>query len=153
MLRSPRALLHAVVMAPLAAALLLMVVLSASGALAVGPFAPDQPRNLGEAIVLSDSGTAVWLLANGADPNAVYEIRPGLLSSDLDRHVHPLAAAAYTLDDQMVRVTQRFGARLAPDEARTVACWMTFKNREAVARMVAPPGWTAESCASGEVRK
>jgi hypothetical protein len=143
---SPDTVIPGLVAGPLTAAVGLMVAISASGALGAGPFAPDPPRNLAEAIALSDAATAVWMLAAGADPNAVYEVRAGLLAGEVGRYVRPLAAAAYTSDDVVVRVAQRHGARLPPDEARAVACWMTFKGKGDIARMVAPSGWTAETC-------
>ncbi|MGE0391948.1 MAG: hypothetical protein AB7I25_01630 [Vicinamibacterales bacterium] len=147
---APRTILHTVVAAPIAAAAGLMVLISAGGALPSGPFAADPPRNLAEAIALSDAATATWLLRSGSDPNAFYEVRPGLLESEVGVHVRPLAAAAYTSDDVMVRVAQRYGARLTPEEARAVACRMADKGREEIARMVAPSDWTAESCGSAE---
>ena len=150
---SPRTVLHAAVAAPIVAAALLMVALSASGALSVGPFAPDPPRNVAEAIALSDAATAAWMLATGADPNGIYDVRPGLLASELDRRLRPLADAAYTSDDLVVRVAQRYGARLPPDEARAVACWMTFKGKGDIARMVAPVDWTPESCGPAAVEQ
>jgi len=147
---SPGTVLQTFVAAPIVAATALMVVISVGGVLPSGPFAADPPRNLGEAIARSDAATTVWLLRNGADPNAIYEIRPGLLESEVGLHVRPLAAAAYTSDDVMVRVVQRHGARLTPEEAHAVACWMMGKNREGIGRMVAPSDWTAESCGSAE---
>ncbi len=146
---SSRTVLPALVAAPLVAATGLLLVLSVGGATPAGPFAPDPPRNLAEAIALSDAATASRLFRAGADPNAVYEIRPRLIESEVGLRVRPLAAAAYTSDDLMVRIAQRYGARLPPDEARTVACWMTGKGRGEIGRMVAPPDWTAGDCSPG----
>ena len=150
---SPRVVLRVLVTAPPLMAVLLMAVISTGGALSVGPLAPDPPRNLAEAIALSDAATAAWLLQTGADPNAVYRIRPGLLSGDVDMQVRPLAAAAYTADDVMVRVAQRYGARLPEDEARAAACWLAGKGREGIGLMVAPPGWTRDACPPAGARQ
>lgn len=138
---------------PLAAALAVTVAMSAGGALRVRGFAPNYPRNLAEALALSDAATAVRLLRGGADANAIYDVRPGMLNSELDLRVRPLAAAAYTLDDAMVQLAQQHGARLPPEDARSVACWVARSRREEVVRLVAPPGWTEEACGlAGERR-
>lgn len=154
MLPTPRTTLLTLVAAPLAGAVVLMVVISAGGALPAGPLASDPPRNLGEAIALSDAATATWLLRAGADSNAAYEIRPGLLASEAGLSVKPLAAAVYTSDDVMVRIAKRYGAQLSPEEVHTVACGMAGKGRVAIARMVAPAEWMPESCGTdaGEQR-
>lgn len=150
---SPRVVLRALVTAPPLMAVILTAVISAGGALSVGPLAPDPPRNLAEAVALSDAATAAWLLQTGADPNAVYQIRPGLLDGELPLRLRPLAAAAYTADDAVVRVAQRYGARLPEDEARTVACWLAGRERAGIGLMVAPPGWTAETCPPAGARQ
>lgn len=138
---------------PLAAALAVTVAMSAGGVLRVRGFAPNYPRNLAEALALSDAATAVRMLKGGADANAVYDVRPGMLNSEVDPQVRPLAAAAYTLDDAMVQLAQQHGARLPPEDARSVACWVARFRREEVVRLVAPPGWTEEACGlAGERR-
>ena len=53
---TPRTILQTLVAAPLVAAAALMVVISVGGALPAGSLAPDPPRNLGEAIALSEPG-------------------------------------------------------------------------------------------------
>lgn len=135
-----------VVAAPLVAAALFMAALALGGVTGAGPFRPDPPRNLSEALALSDAATAAWMFRSGADPVAVYEVRPGMLASELDRRVRPLAAAALTSDDYMVRLAQRYGATLPPAEAHDVACWLAGKGREAVAQLISPPDWTSVSC-------
>lgn len=138
---------------PLAAALAVTVAMSAGGALRGRGFAPNYPRNLAEALALLDAATAVRLLRGGADANAIYDIRPGMLNSELGLQVRPLAAAAYTLDDVIVQLALQYGARLPPDDARSVACWVARSGRETVVRLVAPPGWTEEACGlAGELR-
>lgn len=145
---SMRTIVHACVVAPLLAGVSLMVVITVGGAVPGGPFAPDPPRNLAEAMALSDAATARRLLESGADPNAMYDIRPGMLASEVGLRHRPLAAAVYTSDDLMVGLAQRYGAQLPPDEARAVACWMAARGREAIGRMVAPSDWTAVTCKS-----
>ncbi len=150
---TPRTILQTLVAAPLVAAAALMVVISVGGALPAGSLAPDPPRNLGEAIALSDAATAVWLLETGADPNAIYQVRPGMLPEEVGLSVRPLAAAVYTSDDVVVRVARRYGAELSRDEAHAAACFMAGRGREAIGRLVAPADWTAESCGSAEARR
>lgn len=137
---------RAVVAAPLGGALVLVALLAASGAAGVGPFAPDPPRNVAEALALGDAASAVRMFRAGADPLALYEIRPRMLAREVGRRVRPLAAAGYTSDDMMVRIAQQAGARLPPDEARTVACWLRAKGRDTVAKMLAPEAWSPEAC-------
>ena len=112
----------------------------------MGPFRPDPPRNVAEALALSDSATAVRMFRDGADPAAMYDIRPGMLASDVGTRVRPLSAAAYTSDDDMVRLAQRFGATLLPAEAREVACFLAGKGRTSVSHMISPPDWTPDAC-------
>ena len=138
-----------IVAAPLVAAALFMAAVALSGATGAGPFRPDPPRNLSEALALSDAATAVWMFRSGADPVAAHEVRPGMIASELDRHVRPLAAAAYTSDDYMVRLAQRYGATLPPAEAHDAACWLAGKGREGVAQMISPPDWTPAVCGTG----
>lgn len=135
-----------VIVAPLVAAVGFVAAVTLGGAAGMGPFRPDPPRNVAEALALSDSATAVRMFRDGADPAAMYDIRPGMLASDAGTRVRPLSAAAYTSDDDMVRLAQRFGATLPPDDARPVACWLFMKGREKVARMVAPQDWAADGC-------
>jgi hypothetical protein len=131
---------------PLFVSAIFMVAVSLSGVLAVGPFRPDPPRNLAEALALSDSATASLMIRTGADLVAVYEVRPGIGPSEMDRHVRPLAAAAFTLDDSMVTLAKMWGGALPPAEAATVACWLSFKGRESISRMIAPPSWKSSDC-------
>ncbi len=137
---------HLLVAAPLVAALALAATMGLGGAAGVGPFQPDPPRNVSEALAVSDVATAVWMFRTGADPAAVYTVRPELISSGLDTQVRPLAAAVYTGNDFIVAIALREGATLPPDEAGPLACRLESRDRETVARMVAPPGWTAGSC-------
>ncbi len=134
------------VAAPMAASLLAMSIVSASGLLGVPPFAPNPPRNVAEALAVSDAATAVRMFRAGADPSAVYEVRPGMIASELDQHVRPLAAAAFTSDDALVQLAKRFGATLPPAEARDAACWLAHKGREPIAILIAPAGWSASTC-------
>ena len=150
---SPRTILLGLVAAPLLAALGVAAAMSIGGALPFGPLAPDSRRNLAEAIMLSDAATAAWLLEMGADPNALYDLRPDLVDPEVGPRVRPLAAAVYTSDDVVIRVAQRYGARLSPEEAHAVACRMAGKGREAIGRLVAPAGWTADSCRAAEARR
>ncbi len=137
---------HLLVAAPLVAAVALAAAMGLSGAAGAGPFRPDPPRNVSEALVISDAASAVWMFRTGADPAAVYTVRPELISSALNNRVRPLAAAVYTGNDFIVAVALREGATLPPDEAGPLACQLESWDRETVARMVAPPGWTADSC-------
>ena len=135
-----------VVGAPLVAAVVFMAAVSLGGATGIGPFKTDPPRNVAEALVLSDAGTAVWMLRTGADAAAIYDVRLEMLSSGIDEHIRPLVAAAYSGDEVIVGVALREGATLPPDEAHALACWLTSRSREGVAGLVAPPGWNPEMC-------
>jgi len=138
---------------PLAAGLGVVLLMSLGGFFRVPGLAPDRPRNVAEALALSDSATAVRMFRMGADPSAMYEVRPRMLASEVGRHARPLAAAAYTSDDHVVRTALQHKAALPPDEARAVACWLAIKEREPIALMIAPPGWSAASCGPAEERQ
>lgn len=101
--------------ATLAAARVVFLVLAAWG---LHPFWMWQPLNLAEAAALRDRGEVARLLAEGADPNAVYLVRRGMIREQSMR-LTPVAAARATRRDEIVQLLVDEGA--APDPPSTAA--------------------------------
>lgn len=83
----------------------------AGAALGRSPIWPDQDLTLSEAVVTRAEADLVRLLRTGADPNAPYDVRPGLLESRAVR-VTPIEAAVRSHDAEMLERLLRHGASI-----------------------------------------
>src|SRR5262245_8398653 len=76
----------------------------------LNPFWLSEPLNLAEAAALRDAGEVSRLLADGSDPNATYQIRPGFIHHDESR-MTPVEAARASRDDEIVQILVDAGAQ------------------------------------------
>ena len=76
--------------------------------------------NLAEAAALRDAGEAVRLIASGADPNATYPLRPGILAAE---SLTPLEAAVGARRAEMVELLMLHGAKVDLAGWRRLNCF------------------------------
>ena len=76
----------------------------------LNPFWLWEPLNLAEAAALRDAGEVSRLLADGSDPNATYQIRPGFIHVDASR-MTPVEAARASRRDEIVQILLDAGAQ------------------------------------------
>ena len=84
------------------------------------PVWPDHGLTLSEAVVTRAVADVVGLIRDGRDPNAPYDVRPGLLDDDAVR-VTPLEAAVLSRDSEMIERLLGYGAQMGP------AAWMRLR--------------------------
>lgn len=73
------------------------------------PFWRWEPLTLSEAAALRDAAEVVRLIEAGEDPNAVYEVRPGILSPAAQQ-LTPLEAAAAAEREEITALLVAAGA-------------------------------------------
>jgi hypothetical protein len=104
---------------PLAAfAISAVIVMTAPGG--APPFWRGGPLTLSEASALHDQGELVRLIAAGANPNAVYPLRAGIVAA---RALTPLEAAVGARRAEMVDLLMRHGATADPATWRRLDCF------------------------------
>jgi hypothetical protein len=91
----------------LAAARIVFLVLATWG---LHPFWLWEPLNLAEAAALRDRGEVARLLTEGADPNATYRVRRGIIRRS-EVQMTPLGAARSARRDDVVEILVDAGAR------------------------------------------
>jgi hypothetical protein len=84
----------------------------------VHPFWLWEPLNLAEAAALRDRGEVSRLLAQGANPNATYRVRRGMIR-DHQVQMTPMAAAVAARRDEIVQLLLDGGAKPQPDAEGT----------------------------------
>jgi hypothetical protein len=85
-----------------------IIVVSAAGG-GSPPFWRGGPLTLSEAAALRDQGELVRLIEAGADPNAMYLLRPGVLAAS---SLTPLEAAVGARRSEMVELLMLHGATM-----------------------------------------
>ena len=94
--------------------------LIATAAAAAAPaFWKGGSLTLSEAAALRDAGEVVRQIASGADPNATYPLRPGILDAS---SLTPLEAAVDSRRAEMVDVLMGHGAKVSADEWHRLHC-------------------------------
>ena len=78
------------------------------------------PLTVSEAAALRDQGEVTRLIASGADPNATYPLRPGVLAAS---SLTPLDAAVGARRQEMVDLLIVRGARLDAPAWRRLHCF------------------------------
>ena len=95
--------------APLAALMLARVVLIALSLAGRPLFWATEPLTLAEAAAVRDGGEVARLIADGADPNARYRVRRGMVRGRLE--ATPLEAARAARRPEIVQLLLDSGAR------------------------------------------
>lgn len=78
------------------------------------------PLTLSEAAALRDAGEVVRQIASGADPNAAYPLRPGVLAAST---LTPLEAAVGARRPEIVQLLVLHGAKVDAAEWRRLNCF------------------------------
>jgi hypothetical protein len=82
---------------------------------------PPVRQTLSEAAAAGDVGEVVWQVQTGADPNARFPVRAGLLADDAVTTT-PLEAAVWAHDAEMVSLLLAHGAIVDPPTVTTLRC-------------------------------
>ena len=114
------ALLMACALPALAAVGVSAVIVVSAAAEGAPPFWHGGPLTLSEAAALRDQGEVSRLTASGADPNAVYELRPGVLAAS---SLTPLEAAVGARRAEMVELLMLRGANVDEAGWRRLHCF------------------------------
>lgn len=105
-------------------ALLISCMLPAVIAIAIAGASPllwkGGSLTLSEAAALRDAGEVVRQIASGADPNAAYPLRPGVLAAS---SLTPLEAAVGARRAEMVQLLAVHGARVDAEGWRRLHCF------------------------------
>jgi len=110
--------------AMLAALMLPCVVLATLSAWwAIVPLWPSDNVTLSEAIATRNTGEALRLIAQGADPSAASRVRDGLLINGRDVVVTPVEAAVGAQRADALRQLLAYGARIDDRERLVLRCY------------------------------
>jgi hypothetical protein len=107
----------------------------------------DRPRNIAEAAGMATASEVLRFLRAGADPNAVMDVRPEVISSSITK-VSAVEAAIWGREVALVRLLDRQGAIAGVDRRRYLACLSDALKAEDIARYLAPQG--THGCTSEE---
>ena len=98
-----------VALAPAALLALARIVFLVLAIWGLHPFWVWRPLNLAEAAALRDRGEVARLIAEGADANATYTVRPGIFR-DYAMEMTPMGAAVSARRDEIVEILMDAGA-------------------------------------------
>lgn len=101
------------------------------GIVGTHPFWPDERLTLSEAAALRDQGEVTRQIAAGADPNATYRVRGGLVRGG-EMQVTPLAAAVADGQARMLPFLLGRGAALDADLWLRLFCFATEREMNEV---------------------
>lgn len=104
-----------VAVAPAALLALARVVFLVLAAWGLHPFWVWRPLTLSEAAAFRDRGEVARMLAEGADPNATYAVRPGVFRGYV-MEMTPVTAATMARRDEVVEILVDAGASPDPVE-------------------------------------
>ena len=102
--------------APAVRVVLANLLMLAAAAVGAHPFWRTSDFSLAEAAAQRDAGEVARLLEDGADPNAAYPVRPGLLDNDELLHITAVEAARRARRGEIVRILLDAGAADLPPE-------------------------------------
>jgi hypothetical protein len=125
--------------APLGAAALVLVIVTAGERVGAMPFSGVTPVNSAEAAGMASAVHVLRFLRMGDDPHRVHPIRPEIISSAVQRAT-TLEAAMWSRQLGLIQLLDREGAIVGRDERRALACLAADLKVEDVARYLAPEG-------------
>ena len=115
---------------------------------AVVPLWPPDDVTLSEAIATRNTGEALRLIAQGADPNAASRVRDGLLVDGRDVVVTPVEAAVGAQRADALRQLLSYGARIDDRERLVLRCY-EHTRRDAGVRDILEEGAAGEPDCNG----
>ena len=139
-------LLIACAVPPLIAVAVSAVILVTAAAGGSPPFWTGGALTLSEAAALRDQGEVTRLTLAGADPNAPYSLRPGILAA---ASLTPLEAAVGARRAEMVELLMLHGAREDETSWRRLHCFALGTGAADVVEMLdryKPANATSSSC-------
>jgi hypothetical protein len=125
--------------APLGAAALLLVIVTAGEQLGATPLSGVIPVNSAEAAGMASAVHVLRFLRMGDDPNRVHSIRPEIISSAV-RRATTLEAAMWSRQLGLIQLLDREGAIVGRDQRRALACLANDLKVEDIAGFLAPEG-------------
>jgi hypothetical protein len=145
MARTRSALLIACSLPGLAAVAVSAVVVVSAATGGTPPFWRGGPLTLSEAAALRDQGEVTRLILSGADPNAVYAMRPGVLAAS---SLTPLEAAVGARRAEIVELLMVRGASVDAPVWRRLHCFALGTGDMRLVSMLDryKPGGAVASC-------
>jgi hypothetical protein len=136
---------------PVCASLALLVWFIGSEAAGRTPFAYPMPHNIAEAAGMARAAEVLRFLRAGADPGAVEDVRPEIVSRSITR-VSAVEAAIWGREVALVRMLDREGALAGGGRRQYLACLATSLQATDIVAYLAPHG--VEGCdPAGVVRQ
>lgn len=111
---------------------------------------PDLRLNLSEATAVRDTAEVVRLLDDGADPNARYAVRPGLVDNSEPVNVTPLEAAISIRRAELVSLLLKRGVRVSDADWTRLRCVAREYEDEDLEAALDTSGGAADPHCSGE---
>lgn len=127
------------VLAPMLAAMAVLLAFTIGEVNGVRPFSYQAPSNLAEAAGMGLAPEVLRLVRTGADPTRVENVRPDIISSQITR-VTALEAVVWSRRAQLVRLLEREGVLGTDADRAHMACLARALQVADIVAYLAPDG-------------
>jgi hypothetical protein len=136
--------------APIVAVTIGVLVFAAIEAGGRTPWSPGPLRNIAEAAGTGEASEVIRMLREAQDPNALWTVRPEIISSSVTR-VTALEAAVWSRRAQQMELLDREGAIKDADTRRYLACLAADLRVDEIVEYLSPAA--PPECLPGETLK